>query len=109
MTWLKDVIVDLLATAVIIAAVLTSNSVLSAIVWGYTSLLLFVKLLVYFGDGFLNMAGKADSAAPVWFTHLLYAVNTGALLAFQWWYAGGAWAVIWLFSYLTQRKLEKSK
>lgn len=107
MSWLKDVIVDLLATGVIIAAVLTSNTIVSGLVWGYTGLLLFTKLLVYFGDGFMNMMNKANTSAPNWFTHLLYAINTGTLLAFQWWYAGVGWAVIWLISFLTQRKLDQ--
>lgn len=107
MSWLKDVIVDLLATAAIIAAVLTSNTFLSGIVWGYTGLLLLLKLLVYFGDGFMNMMNKANTSAPDWFTHLLYAVNTGALLAFQWWYSGISWGIIWLLSYLIQRRINE--
>ncbi len=107
MSWLKDVIVDVLATAVIISAVVTSNTVLSGIVWGYTGLLLFLKLLVYFGDGFMNMANKADSAAPDWFTHLLYAINTGTLLFFTWWYLGVGWGIVWLLSYLIQRRINE--
>lgn len=107
MSWIKDVIVDILATAAIIAAVLASNIFLNGLVWGYTGLLLFVKLLVYFGDGFMNMMNKANTSAPDWFTHLLYSINTIALLSFQWWYAGTAWAVIWMLSYLTQRKLDQ--
>ncbi|MEL7834648.1 hypothetical protein [Fodinibius sp. Rm-B-1B1-1] len=107
MSWLKDVIVDLLATGVIVAAVLTSNTILSGLVWGYTGLLLFTKLLVYFGDGFMNMMNKTQTSAPDWFTHLLYAINTATLLGFQWWYAGVGWAIIWMISFLTQRKLDQ--
>lgn len=107
MGWLKDVIVDLIATAIIIATVLTSNTALAWLVWGYTGLLLFVKLLVVIGDDFLNLINKSKSEAPEWFSHLLYAINTGALLVFQWWYAGAGWALIWGFSYLTQQKLKQ--
>lgn len=107
MSWLKDVIVDIAATALIIAAVLTSNSILSAIVWGYTALLLFVKLLVLIGDDFMNIMNKANNEAPQWFSHLLYAANTSVLLFFQWWYAGACWAAIWMLSYLAQRKLNQ--
>ncbi len=109
MSWLKDVLVDLAATVLIIAAVLTSHTILSGIVWGYTVLLLFVKLFVLFGDSFSNMINKAKTGAPDWFTHLLYALNTGLLLSFQWWYAGACWATIWLSSYLTQRKLDRQE
>lgn len=109
MSWLKDVIVDILATAAIIAAVLSSNFFLKGLVWGYTGLLLFIKSLVYFGDGFMNMMNKAKTSAPNWFTYLLYATNTAVLLYFQWWYAGAGWALIWLISYLINRSLnEKS-
>lgn len=107
MSWLKDVIVDILATTAIIVAVLSSNVFLNGLVWGYTGLLLFVKLLVYFGDGFMNMMNKAKTSAPDWFTHLLYAMNTGLLLYFQWWYAGAGWGIIWLISYLTQQKIDQ--
>jgi hypothetical protein len=107
MSWLRDVIVDIAATALIIATVLTSNSILSGIVWGYTGLLLFVKLLVLFGDDFMNIMNKANNDAPEWFVHFLYATNTGVLLYFQWWYAGACWAVIWITSYLAQRKLNQ--
>ncbi len=107
MSWLKDVIVDILATVAIIAAVLSSNIFLRGLVLGYTGLLLFVKLFVYFGDDFMNMMNKAKSSAPDWFTHLLYAINTGVLLYFQWWYAGAGWGIIWLLSFLIQRRLDK--
>jgi hypothetical protein len=61
------------------------------------------------GDEFLNMMNKAQTDAPKWFTHLLYAVNTVILLFFNWWYAGTGWAIIWMLSFLTQRKLDKKK
>lgn len=108
MNWLKDVIVDLVATAVIIAAVLTGNSFLSWLVWGYTELLVLIKFFVLIGDSFHNLIKKAKNEAPEWFSHLLYAINTGMLLGFQWWYAGAGWALIWGFSFLTQRKLKRS-
>lgn len=107
MSWLKDVIVDIGATILIIAAVITSNSILTGIVWGYTGLLLFVKFITLAGEGFLNLMNKSKTEAPEWFSHLLYAINTGVLLYFQWWYAGAGWAVIWGLSYMIQRKISQ--
>jgi hypothetical protein len=107
MSWLKDVIVDITATLVIIAAVLFPNVIINGIVWGYTGLMLLVKLIVIWGDGFRNLMKKSKTTAPQWFSHLLYAINTGILLGFQWWYAGAGWALIWLLSYLTQKKLDE--
>ena len=107
MSWLKDVIVDIAATILIIVAALTSNTILQYIVWGYTGLLLFVKFIALAGDSFLNMMDKTKTEAPKWFSHLLYAANTGVFFYFQWWYAGACWAIIWGLSFLTDRKLSQ--
>ncbi|SMO46842.1 hypothetical protein [Fodinibius sediminis] len=109
MAWLKDVIVDLIASAVIILAVLFQSPILTGIVWGYTGLLLIVKLLGYFGDGVLDLMSKAQNAAPPWFSHLLYALNTGVILIAGWFYLAIGWAIIWFFSYLTQRKIDQKR
>lgn len=109
MSWFKDVIVDIAACILIIIAVLVEHPILNGLVWGYTGLLLLVKSLVFAGDDFLNLMNKAKTEAPEWFSHLLYAINTVALLLFQWWYAGIGWGLIWLFSFLTQRKIAKQK
>lgn len=107
MSWLKDVIVDIVATILIISAVLTENTIVTGIVWGYTGLLLLVKSLVLIGNDFLNIVDKAKTEVPQWFTHLLYALNTGVLLLYEWWYAGACWLLIWIFSYMAQQKLKK--
>lgn len=109
MSWVKEVIVDIVATVLIVIGVFVSEPVLSGIILGYTALLLLIKFLVLVGDEFLNMMNKAKTNAPRWFTHLLYAINTLVLLVFHWWYAGVGWALIWLLSFLTQQKLDKRK
>jgi hypothetical protein len=109
MSWLKEVIVDIAATVLIIIAVLIEEPILTGIVLGYTGLLLLIKFLVLVGDEFLNMMNKTNTDAPKWFAHLLYAINTVVLLFFNWWYAGTGWAIIWILSFLTQRKLDKRK
>lgn len=109
MPWLKDVIVDIVVTIVIIIGAIISEPVLTAVIVGYTGLLLLIKFFVLVGDEFLNMMNKAQNSAPKWFTHLLYAANTVILLSFHWWYAGTGWAIIWMLSFLTQRKLDKKK
>ncbi|WP_138429711.1 hypothetical protein [Fodinibius saliphilus] len=108
MSWLKDVIVDIIVTATIITTVLVEHSFLFWLLWGYTGLLLFVKLFVLIGDDFLNMMNKAKTEAPKWFSHLLYAINTGTLTYFQHWYLAGGWLLIWGLSFLTQRKIDNS-
>ena len=106
MTWLKDVIVDIVATLLIIITVLSNQYFLNVIVWGYTGILLAVKLVVVVADNFMNLINKAKNEAPVWFGHLLYGINTIILLSFQWWYTGIAWGLIWILSYLAQQKIK---
>jgi hypothetical protein len=109
MSWLKEVIVDVAATILIVIGVFVSQPILNGIIIGYTVLLLITKVIVLFGDSFLNMMNKTTTGAPQWFTHMLYATNTVILLLFHWWYAGAGWAIIWIVSYLTQRKIDKRK
>lgn len=109
MDWLKDVLLDILVTIFIVTAVFVSDPWMVWIIWIYTGIMLITKTVVFFGDNFLRLADKAITSAPEWVPHLLYAINTTALLAFQWWYSGVAWALIWAFSYGAQRKLEARK
>ncbi len=106
MTWLKEVVVDIATTILIIIAVFIHSPILNGIIMGYTLLMLIIKLIAYFGDSVTSLMGKTQTAAPEWFSHLLYAINTGTLLLFGWWYTGAAWGLIWIISYLTQRKLD---
>ena len=105
MSWLKDVLVDIFTTILIIVAVLISLPLLNGIIIGYTILMLIIKLVAYFGDSLTGLMSKSQTKAPEWFSHLLYAINTGTLLFFGWWYTGASWTLIWLISYLTQQKL----
>lgn len=109
MSWLKEVIVDIAVTIFIITAVLLAEPWMKYIIWAYTGIMLLTKTIVLFGDSFTQLVSKAKNNAPEWFAHLLYALNTAALLYFGWWYAAAGWALIWLFSFLTQRKLNKRK
>jgi len=107
MSWIKEVVVDIIATILIIIAVFVNHPILTGIIVGYTALLLVTKLIAYSGDSVLNMMNKSKTNAPNWFSHMLYAINTGVLLTFKWWYAGAGWAFIWGISYLTQRKIDQ--
>lgn len=109
MNWIKDIILDVLVTIFIVTAVFISDPWMTWIIWVYTGIMLITKTVVLFADSFLRLADKAKTSAPNWVSHLLYAINTVALLSFQWWYTGIAWALIWGFSYGAQRKLAKRR
>lgn len=106
MDWLKDVVVDIIATLAIVLSVIVGHPVLTVIIWIYTSLLLIVKLIVLVGDDFLNIMNKANTEAPKWFSHLLYALNTGLLFYADHLYLGAGWTLIWVISFITQQQLD---
>ena len=106
MSWIKEVLVDLAVTVFIIAAVLLADPWMKYVIWVYTGIMLITKTIVLSSDNFMQIVDKSKNNAPDWFAHLLYAINTLVLLLFSWWYAAAGWATIWLFSYLTQKKLK---
>lgn len=107
MSWLKNMMVDIIVTVAIIAAVIIDNSILSGIIKGYTILMLLAKLAVAFSDSFAPMVKKAAKDIPEWAPHLLYAVNVGVLLVGGWWYTAAGWTLIWVLSWFAQRKTNR--
>lgn len=109
MSWLREVIVDILVTLFIIASVLLGDPWMRYIIWAYTGIMLLTKTLVLTSDYFMQIVQKSKTETPQWFSHLLYGINTIVLAYFSWWYAAVGWALIWLFSYLAQRTINKRK
>lgn len=107
MNWIKEVIVDIAATLLILVAVIFTDTWMKWLIWAYSGILLFAKTIILFGDSFLQLINKTKTNAPEWFSHLLYATNTGLFLYARWWYLAGVWAAIWILSYLAERKLKK--
>lgn len=104
MGWLKNVIIDILVTVLI---VLVTSNVLPPwadwIVFVYTPFMLLLKATILFG-GVKKIKQKIEEIPPDWFLHVLYGINVAALLYSQWWIFGGIWALIWLFSYIIERR-----
>lgn len=112
MTWLKNVVVDILVSAVIIIAVLSKIEWLSIVVIAYTILMLVLKFLAILSDPFMKSVQKGKTKvrqAPLWFTSSLYALNVFVLLGFSWYYTAAQWGLIWLFSWMAFKKSEKTK
>lgn len=108
MKWISDVWVDLLITIFIVVSVFTDYNWMEWVVIGYTGIMLLAKAVVLIGDDKLQLIRKTKTAAPDWFNHLLYAVNTGVLLYGAWWITAGAWLLIWILSGIAQRKMKKA-
>ncbi len=105
MSWLKDVIVDILVTVSIALATLQDAVWAKWVVWIYTPFILFLKVVAFFGPSVVKKVGKAkQEGAPDWVFHLLYGANVILLAGAQWWLEAAGWAAIWLISYLASRK-----
>lgn len=102
MKWLKEAALDVLVTLLIAAATVGEMGWLKIPVLIYTSLMLLLKAAVFLSPELLKWT--RNRATPGWLYHLLYAINTAALLVYAWWIAAGMWAAIWLISALSERK-----
>lgn len=109
MNWIKDALVDITVTIFIIAAILLADPWMHWVIWIYTAIMLLTKGIVLIGDNFLMLVKKAKNDVPLWLPHLLYAINTVSLVYAKWWYAAAGWGLIWLFSFIADRKIRARK
>ncbi|MDZ7693482.1 MAG: hypothetical protein U5K69_20585 [Balneolaceae bacterium] len=109
MNWIKDVIVDLIVTLFIITSVFFQESWMWWVIIIYTGIMLLAKVVVLAGDSSLQLIRKTKTEVPEWFSHLLYGLNTLALIYGQWWWATAGWLLIWILSFTAQRKLKASQ
>lgn len=107
MEWIKEVIVDILVTVFIIVSIWLGDIWMWWVLVAYTGLLLVAKATVLMSDGFLSNRSQKTQQAPNWFLHLLYGINIILLGYIGWWYLLGGWTLIWLFSFLSQRKTNR--
>jgi hypothetical protein len=112
MKWLKNVVVDIMVSIVIIIAALSKIEWLTIVVVAYTVLMMVLKFLAVISDPFMKSVQKGKVPAiqaPLWFTSSLYALNVVVLLIFAWYYTAAQWVLIWLFSWIAFRKSKKAK
>lgn len=100
--WIKDAILDILSLLIIAIYALTLNNVLEIIIWVYSALLLFSKLLFLSTNFFQIKASK--TSVPEYIYHLIYIASILALLYAHNYYLSGLWAIIWILSALPKLK-----
>lgn len=109
MSWIKDIVVDLIVTAFIISSAFLLESWMWWVIIIYTAIMLLAKIIVLAGDSSLQLIRKTKTEAPDWLSHLLYALNTVALVYGGWWFAAAGWLGIWILSFIAQRKLRAAR
>jgi hypothetical protein len=108
MSWLKNVLVDLLVTAIIVVYVFTGAVWAYWIIAIYTPLILLLKIGAV-ATGVTKKVKKSPDAAPVWFYHLLYGVCLLLLLYVNWWLVAAGWAAIWVLSAVHESRMSAAK
>lgn len=104
MKWIKQIVIDLLATAVIALAVFYPNVTLTYVVYIYTGLLAIARSFSLFSPNFQAITQRKVTETPVWIHHLLYALNVAILAYGEWFITAAAWVFIWaVASYVHQR------
>lgn len=106
MSWIKSVLLDIIAFIIIVAFAITANEVLLIIIWVYTGILLIGKILYFFVDFLQTKAQKTD--VPDWFYHLNYALSVIALAFTGNYYITGAWILVWVLSVIPSIKTAKN-
>jgi hypothetical protein len=99
MAWIKNIVVDMVATALIMSASVLDISWARWIMLVYTPFMLVLKVAALFLGGFMPIAKRATGPQPPdAVLHGLYALNVIVPLACQWWLVGIGWALIWALS-----------
>lgn len=102
MRWLKNVVVDIAATILVVF------TVVSALEWAYwllavyTGFMVIVKIIGLLGPAVKSK--KTDETPPDWFYHVLYAVNVIVLAYGKYWLLAGGWGLIWVLSIVYKRR-----
>ncbi len=116
MPWLKSVILDIVCTVLIAVAVTVSADWVGGVrifILIYTPLMLILKLAALgVKPGTLRAAGakkRLDNAAPSMFFHVLYGANVLLLALGRWWIMAAAWAVIWVLSFVYDRRMRAAR
>ena len=107
MGWIKNTLVDVAVTVLIVLAV-TMN--LEWARWGvliYTPLMVILKIVAFVGSQSLGQLKPKGDGVPVWFYHALYGVNVLMTVVDRWWIVAGGWALIWILSFAVEMRMRR--
>lgn len=104
MEWAKQIIVDLFALIVIAFAVIFEQTILTYVVYIYTSLMVIARLFSLLSSNFRAITQKKVTEAPIWIYHLIYAFTVTVLLFGQWYVTATGWVFIWISAIIVYKK-----
>ena len=107
MSWLKHVIIDLLATLVILIVVFHETTLLEYVLYIYTGLMVLARSSSFFRIDMRAITKEKHNVAPLWIYHLLYFLNVSILLFGQFYITSLFWLFIWVAAAIVYYKDNK--
>jgi hypothetical protein len=100
MHWIKNILIDLLATLVIALVVFfDTGEVLKYVLYIYTGLMVLARSITLISKNFRVITRKKVTDAPLWIYHLLYFLNTSMLAFGEFYITAAFWVFIWGVAY----------
>ena len=109
MQWLKNILIDLLATIVIAIVVFYDTLYLEYVVYIYTGLMVLARAFTLFNRNFRDLTSRKVSSAPAWMYHLLYFLNVAFLLYGSFYITAAGWLFIWGVAYYVYSQKQSIK
>ncbi len=108
MPWIKNALIDIAVTLLIIVTAALDLTWARWIVLVYTPLMLIMKVMAFLGSQSLGQLQRKGNEAPAWFYHALYAINVVVLAGYAFtsvdtvarhaWMLAIGWGAIWILS-----------
>ncbi len=105
MLWIKNILIDLSVTVLIVIATLFGQAWAGWIVVVYTPIMLILKFGAFFSGSFLQQFRRSEADVPSWAYHVIYAVNIVLLFLYSWWVTALEWVLIWGLSVGAEMKM----
>jgi hypothetical protein len=109
MRWIKDVLVDIVVTIVLIIATFGGFEWARWAITIYTPFILLLLLVQYLQRHTLSKFKPKKTSAPDYAYHVLYGANVLIASYGRWWWVAGCWIAIWILSTLTAKSKAAKK
>lgn len=103
MRWIKDVLVDIAVTVVLLVATVGEVQGARWAITIYTPFILFLQFVQYVQRHSLSKFKPKGTTAPDYAYHVLYGANVLIAAYDRWWWVAGCWAAVWVLSTLTAK------
>lgn len=98
MKWIKDALIDIVVTVIVILATFGGMEWAWWAVAVYSPFMLLLKLAAFSGRHKPSKIKPVDAGVPTIVFHVLYGANVLITAYYRWWWVAGCWAAIWILS-----------